>query len=203
MGIALSNGIPNLNPRNHRILNNIIRSNHDSGIASYIEGFNFTISGNIIADNGVAGINSKSSKSKIVHNIIFGNHQYGIIIFGTLNYITENTIQNHVYKELRGTGIRIDGTNNRVTRNNLLNNTRQAIQKIRGNLTEILNIRKQNNVWDGNYWGEPLYESQRISGLFIGIIHLKKGFSLEVFLFPCPTFDEHPAQEPYDIPGMS
>lgn len=199
-GIALSNGVPNINPRNHRILNNIIQNNHYPGIASYIEGFNFTISGNIIANNGDEGINAQCSKSKIVHNVISGNHRYGIIIFGTQNNITENTIQNHVYKALRGTGIRIDGTNNHITRNNLLNNTRHAVQKIRGNLSEILTIKNYNNVWDGNYWGEPLTEPVRISGLFIGIV---KGWPFDLFWLPCPTFDKHPAQEPYDIPGMT
>ena len=46
------------------------------------------------------------------------------------------------------------------------------------------------NEWNENYWGQPLDAPKRIIGRigYFGII-------------PWLNFDEHPAQEPYDIGG--
>ena len=214
-GIMCTNGpYPSLNPKGHIISNNIIRNNHDGGILAVIGALNFTISHNLIEGNGNFGIglaNHVTARNLIVHNIISGNDKYGILIDGTLNNITENTIQNHVHGKFRGMGISIIGVygshDNRITRNNLINNTIQAMQKKTGNLAEIFILLKLNNLWDGNYWGEPLSESVRIPGLFTGRWTIQrgtlKGISFNAFAFPWPAYDAHPAQEPFDIPGMS
>ncbi|DAC72114.1 MAG TPA: hypothetical protein DSN98_06915 [Thermoplasmata archaeon] len=214
-GILINNGPGHIiNPRGHNILNNIIRNNQYSGILAVIGGLNFTISGNTIEENGDSGIilaNNVTSGNIIIHNIITNNHRYGIIIDGTFNNITENTIQNHVYGKFRGTGIWIQGvfgsSDNRITRNNLINNTIQGFQKKTGSLADIFTLLKLNNVWDENYWGESLSEPVRISGLFIGWLSIHRGplrgMSFNVFLFPWPAYDAHPAQEPYDVPEMS
>ncbi len=213
-GVLIGNGPSHsLTPKGHNILNNIIRNNHDAGIHAVIGALNFTISGNIIEENGNSGIilaNNITARNLIVHNIITSNDKYGIIIDGTLNNITENTIQNHVHGKFRGTGIWIQGVygsyDNRITRNNLINNTIQGMQKKTGDLANIFTLLKLNNIWDENYWGEPLSEPIRIPGLFIGrwIIHrgTLEGLSFNAFLFPWPSYDAHPAQEPYDIPGL-
>jgi parallel beta-helix repeat protein len=213
-GIFIGNGPGHtINPKRHQILNNIIRNNHHAGIHGGIGGLNFTISGNIIEENGNSGIiisNYLTAGNLIIHNIITNNGKYGIILDGTFNTITENTIQNHVHGKFRGTGIWLIGVygsyDNRITRNNLLNNTIQGMQKKTGNLADLFTLLKLNNVWDENYWGESLSEPVRIPGLFIGwwSIHrgALRGISFNVFLFPWPAFDSHPAQEPYDIPSI-
>ena len=206
IGIFLANGLPNINPRGHRILNNIIQNNQNIGIISVIGGSNFTISGNIIAKNGGSGIalgGTINSKNNIVRNIVTDNNHYGIWVLGNLNYITENTVQNHKTPRLIlrfAAGITIQGKDNIITRNNLINNSRQqAYQKVDGiNRTEIFNIIKENNFWDGNYWGEPLTEPKRIVGRILINAFLNLGF----LWLPWTAYDKHPAQEPYDIPEM-
>jgi len=210
-GIMFTNGpYHSLNPKGHAIRNNIIRNNHDGGIIAVIGALNFTISGNIIKENGNFGIilsNNVTSGNQIFHNIITDNNRFGVVIDGTLNNITENTIQNHVHGKYRGTGISIQGVygsnDNRITRNNLINNTIQGMQKKSGNLVDIFTLLKLNNVWDENYWGESLSEPVQIPGLFIGRWVIQrgpiKGMSFNIFLFPWPAYDAHPAQEPYDI----
>lgn len=203
-GILLANGLPNINPRGHRILNNIIQNNQGMGIISVIGGSNFTISGNVIAKNGYCGITLSgtiNSKNNIVRNIITDNNHYGIWVLGNSNNLTENTVQNHKIPRLilrLAAGITVQGTDNIITRNNLINNSRQqAYQKVDGiNRTELFNIIKENNVWDENYWGEPLTEPKRIVGRILINAFLNLGF----LWLPWTTYDEHPAQEPYDIP---
>jgi hypothetical protein len=187
--------------------NNIIQNNQNIGIISVIGGSNFTIAGNIIAKNGGSGIalgGTINSKNNIVRNIVTDNNHYGIWVLGNLNYITENTVQNHKTPRLIlrfAAGITIQGKDNIITRNNLINNSRQqAYQKVDGiNRTEIFNIIKENNFWDGNYWGEPLTEPKRIVGRILINAFLNLGF----LWLPWTAYDEHPAKEPYDIPEMS
>lgn len=203
IGIALTNGPCYYQPRNHLIINNVIRSNRLIGVTSRIGIINSIISGNHITENGEYGIGLSgtiSSENTIIHNIISGNHNHGIIVVGTRNIIIENTVQNHTrLKGLRGIGIEIIGSNNSIIRNNLINNSRHAFQKeYAQNSADVGNKTKENNVWDANYWGQPLTEPKRINGR---VFYERRMFiSLSV---PWLAFDTHPAQEPYDIPEMS
>jgi len=201
-GIALTNGPGFYQPHHHLIINNIIRSNRLIGITSRIGIINSNISGNYITDNGEYGIGLSgtiSSENTIIHNIISGNHNHGIVLVGTRNTIVENTVQNHTrLMGLRGIGIEIIGSNNSIIRNNLINNSRHAFQKeYAQNSADVGNKTKENNVWDANYWGQLLAEPKRIDGR---VFYERRMFiSLSV---PWFAFDTHPAQEPYDIPSM-
>jgi hypothetical protein len=203
-GIALTN-LYNLNPHNLCILNNVIQNNRECGINSRCGVTNSTISGNVIAENGNCGIalsGTINSKNIIVGNIITGNHLIGIIVYGNFNNVTGNTVQNTQKNvEYCRAGISIEGMNNSITRNNLINNSRQAFQFNWGeSRTEISNMAKENNTWDGNYWGEPLTGPQRIAGR----IYLSGKHFSPIWLpwnwVPWIAYDSHPAQAPYTIP---
>jgi parallel beta-helix repeat protein len=183
---------------NHCILNNIIQNNWLGGILSSISVSNVTISGNDILTNGDYGIGlsgTPSTHNTIVQNIISGNGK-GIILLGNLNIITENTIQNSKrWMGLKGLGIKIIGINNSITRNNLINNSKHAYQEewvFNGD--DISNMTKEKNVWDANYWGEPLFEPK----LIYGRIYYEQRIFIDLWV-PWNTYDEHPAQEPYDF----
>lgn len=199
IGIALTNGPGYYKPHHHLIINNIIRSNRMIGITSRIGVTNCTISRNYITENGEYGIGLSgtiSSENTIIHNIISGNHNHGIVVVGTWNTIIENTVQNHTrMMGLKGIGIEIIGSNNSIIQNNLINNSRHAFQKeYAQNSDDVGNKTKENNVWDANYWGQPLTEPKRINGR---VFYERRMFiSLSV---PWLAYDTHPAQEPYDI----
>jgi parallel beta-helix repeat protein len=71
-----------------------------------------------------------------------------------------------------------------ITRNNFINNVNDAYFFV-DLCTQLLK-----NSWDNNYWGESRKVFVPIHGTFADI-------------FPLLAFDWHPAQEPYDIPGMN
>jgi parallel beta-helix repeat protein len=62
------------------------------------------------------------------------------------------------------------------------------------------------NVFDGNYWDKPRSEPYPIDGFFYvhGILlYLLRFLRINLFDYKnFQRFDMHPAQEPYDIPGM-
>ena len=202
IGIALTNGPCYYQPHHHLIINNIIQSNRLIGITSRIGITNCNISRNLITENGEYGIGLSgtiSSENTIIHNIISGNHNHGIVVIGTWNTIIENTVQNHKrMMGLKGIGIEIIGSNNSIIRNNLINNSRHAFQKeYAQNSADVGNLTKENNVWDANYWGQPLTEPKRIDGR---VFYERRMFiSLSV---PWLAYDTHPAQELYEIPSI-
>jgi parallel beta-helix repeat protein len=203
-GITTRDGV-----RNHRICNNIIQNNSASGIYGmggktgiYYSGLkNTTISGNYIAENDVGIFLSYACSNKILYNLITDNHGSGIDIIGILNNITTNTVQNHRKGIFQASGVLIIGINNSITKNNLLNNFIQARQEESGNFSEILNLRKEDNTWDSNYWGKPLMKPKRIFGHIYFYDWTVKFWPLFLLWIPWLTYDYHPAQEPYDIGG--
>jgi nitrous oxidase accessory protein len=202
VGLALTNSLEYMNPSGHYIRDNIVQNNQ-YGIDSYCGMANCIISDNYIADNRHIGIGLSgtiNSGNRIFYNIVTDNREIGIAVFGTENNITENLVSNHnkLFRGYTGAGISMSGVNNSITRNNLFNNSRHGFQfEWVDNLTEANNVRKQNNFWDANYWGEPLAEPQAINGrVFFQVLRFIR---LGV---PWTASDEHPAQEPYNIPGM-
>jgi parallel beta-helix repeat protein len=70
-----------------------------------------------------------------------------------------------------------------ITRNNFINNSNNAYFNV------ILFTQLLKNSWNSNYWGESKKVFVIIHGIFIYL--------------PLIAFDWHPAQVPYDVPGMS
>ena len=63
------------------------------------------------------------------------------------------------------------------------------------------------STWDGNYWDQPRSEPYAIGGFFMVSYILPSILQLfNIWVYDrCNyyQYDEHPAQQPYDIPGMT
>jgi len=128
-------------------------------------------------------------------NTIFGNYfennGIGLYAAGSGNTIIGNHFENN------GIGLRLSVASDTViNQNNFINNRKDT--------SFSLESRSQGNTWDSNYWGRPRILPKPL--LHIGILFwiIKPHYyrpGLPFFYFWL-AFDWHPAQEPYDIPGM-
>jgi len=201
---------------NTTICDNIITNNDWFGI--FIQGSNNNnISYNIISNNRLAGISGGFSKQIIIGNKITNNN-IGISLYaGSYCVIRHNNISsNNVY------GIQLDFvTNSSILQNNFFDNkgnalfVRSIIGELRIKLRHELFYKKyynniydpyytpwKKNTWDGNYWSRPRILPKPIFGS-IKITGFQFWFNDIPIPIDCVNFDWHPAQEPYDIPGMS
>lgn len=183
------------NSRNNDILNNMIIYNEDFGINFISSRFNQVLQNNISYNGGTG---------------CYGEFECGMLLdydgyhyFSGSNY---NIISGNIISRNNATGIIVfDSYHNFITKNNFINNFGGGgyPQRWWGNaFFDFIAIRFiclfHANTWNLNYWSDYTYEGQ-----FPKII---RG-ALELFLSEFPiiwiTFDWHPAQEPYDIPGMT
>ncbi len=162
-----------------------------------------TIIENIITDCSV-GITLWSnlslpftSNSNIISRNLFDSNEVAMQIIANNTLITRNTISNHTsIDNLIIPALSLEGRNNTITCNNFINNIRDANNWLYiFSLSDIFTIRKNKNVWDGNYWGRP-----RLLPKFIfSYIRYERGFPDPAIPLPFFSFDWHPAKEPYDI----
>jgi parallel beta-helix repeat protein len=139
---------------------------------------NNNISRNTIKSNGLGIMLYKGPiNTKIFENNIIDNSEFGIMISNAVN--TE------------------------ITRNNFINNYKNAHFTAASLRFSQFLISKQS--WNQNYWGEPKKLPVIIPGSLSIEIFPRVPISLnfEHFNFPLIAFDKNPAQEPYDIPGVS
>jgi len=175
------------------------------GVALF-DGFFSTIIGNTFT-NCLMGIflvsftmvlRSSTSNYNIISGNLFDNNTYGMLIWANNTLISRNTISNHSFKYNLYTypALDLEGCNNIITCNNFINNIRDAKNvKYVFSFQDIFKIGKNNNVWDGNYWGEPRSKPKTI----IGHLNYNRGRPKPMFIIPWFNFDMNPAQEPYDI----
>jgi parallel beta-helix repeat protein len=189
-----------------------------SGILLYISS-NTTITNNVISDCSGHGIdidglwdpyrimnyrNPVPKNNIISHNTILSN-RWGIELnSGPVNTkISDNNITgNHEI------GIQIfQASKTEITRNNFIDNSENAYFDV---VCVIRYPKFRQNSWNNNYWGEPKKTPVRINGDFyflpfprIPIDIVFQRFSLTQYKLSWIAFDWHPAQEPYDIPGMN
>ena len=128
-------------------------------------------------------------------------NRVGIVIDGdrtTNDKILENNVTSNEIGILLGSVIRSE-----ITRNNIIGNNISAWID-----TEQL-LFYLTNSWHDNYWGEPKQSSVPIRGrfwFFICLTGIGETSHATVFFlgtYPVIAFDRNPAQEPYDIPGMT
>ena len=180
------------------VYNNIIEDNHifnnNEGIfLSYA--FNSEIKRNIISNNKWQGIyiTRYSNKNFVSNNKIEFNEQAGVDIIGNDNTIKRNTIINNKW------GVDTEYSyGNEIIENNIYNFEIAPSEKY----SLLYYLFKGANVWDGNYWGEPLQQPIKIPvkcyfGFFLGYLGLI--FGDEPLFIMLYLYDSNPAQEPYDI----
>ncbi len=125
-----------------------------------------------------------ASMNTLSHNTIIDCPTGITIYYGSLNTIKRNSIQ----KSYTGINVQPAGVRNTVRENNFMENSCNAF------FDESIH-----NQWQNNYWGGPRYLPYIIHGYLISNIVIFYFF----FNIPWINFDWHPAQEPYNIPGMS
>lgn len=141
-------------------------------------------------------------KNNIISQNTIKENRWGIELGDAINTkITDNNILDN--SEI---GIRIGASNTEITRNNFIGNTLNAYFM---SVCVVRYPRYLFNSWDGNYWGEPKKLPVSIPGelWFMPFPRLPisisfPNFSLTQWELKWMVFDKHPAQEPYDIPGM-
>jgi parallel beta-helix repeat protein len=156
--------------------------------------FNILINNTIRNVTGYLGagilIDMNSLNSIIYNNI--SDCGYGIYVGSQFNRIVRNNLYHNHY-----IGIYCQDTRNIIKENNFIKNTLNADFSI--NL--VLNFFGTRNIWRGNYWddnkGHKIYP---IKGHWYTWVGWPYG---DEIVLPWVNFDWHPAQEPYDIPGMS
>lgn len=160
----------------NKIINNTI-SHSRNGIVLREPSNNNIVRGNEISDCTYGILVWGGENNLIEGNTVKNCDKIGIDIAGDDNTIQYNTVQNNPL------GIYLRRPGNTISNNNFINNDVHAIG------THGKFIWMISNRWNGNYWGKG-----RI---------LPYPILSSVFIFPCLQFDWRPAQEPYDISGLS
>ncbi len=174
---------------------------------------NVMVTGNRLLNCSYSGISSGGSKITIRNNNFIGN--YIGLEAGSGNNITENIfigndkglevysgntiLRNHIEKS-RIALILSDASNTKINQNNFINNTKDAT------FSEL--SRSHGNNWDNNYWDDEFFPFgyKFIFGTVqTRIPRIWQTFPGETLYYWIRwiNLDRNPAQEPYDIPGMS
>jgi parallel beta-helix repeat protein len=159
------------------ITDNILDSNKEYGIfLTHSSGTNVSL--NTVSNSFFSGIYFDTSNYNIVlWNTISSNKNSGICVsYSNDITILSNTIEKNCIKQRYiGSIILYESSSNTIQKNNFLHNVEDAF--FEGG---------SSNNWNGNYWDRPRLFPKLIGGFF-----------------PNYNFDWHPAQKPYDIPGIS
>jgi parallel beta-helix repeat protein len=196
------------------ITGNIICFNIFYGIWAGYEGSSNVIMGNTLFENSCGIQLEGSSKVDIIDNVIYSNKYDGVLFYNTVSNCTitgniisnndrginiygfspNNLIRRNTFQNNNLTGVLINwySDNNRIEENNFIGNRKNGRDEC-----------NHGNVWLDNYWDDwiGLKFHGPICQKFPKIIRL--GGFIRIFTrSPFLVCDWHPAQEPYDIPGM-
>jgi parallel beta-helix repeat protein len=176
---------------------NVVRKNvfinNSQGIFAWVE-WNNTIEENMIYQC-TTGISVGSAVNTIVSLNHLSENEFGVVVYGSYNttVFQNNFTANNISVVTMGTSA------DAIRQNNFFNNNWSALSSqrilMRIRLVNLyLGVPLHRNVWDGNYWDEPRSSPYMIPSVFVRTFYV-----INIGL----QFDWHPAQEPYDIPGMS
>jgi len=217
-GIWIHGGGDPYNTKNV-VQGNIISYNGGRGIFTTFSNIHKTkIIANRIFNNGGGGIEiaSESSYDEICYNEIYSNEEYGISCGRGSPVANVLICNNKIYLNV-GYGIYLNGfiwgrlENFTISKNHIESNSVDGIRMRWTNASKItqnniyhntINAYFSNsfrNTWDENYWGT----SKRVK-MIIGFFRPFDWVPafLTLIVVPMFNFDWHPAQEPYDIPGV-
>jgi parallel beta-helix repeat protein len=196
----------------NEIIKNTISENRYSGVSLSTENNQTKISQNIIRNQSQNGICMSGGSNNIATGNILEKNGRGVTICsGSHNAIIGNHIVGNKF------GVIIDeSSTNSIESNNIYNNTLNAF--VVGFLWMFLAHRLLTNdrwfgqTWDENYWGSPYRNPKPIlyglalivpTLLRFYIVHNLDQLFIPVVFLPFSRFERNPAQEPFDIPGMS
>jgi parallel beta-helix repeat protein len=187
-------GIFNYGCINSKIYKNIIMDNNEIGI-QIGAGQNDSYTQNIIKNNSI-GISSEGYSPQIIENNTIEDNENGIMLMvwsqNTIRYnnFINNEIDANIYTTAHGIPYHLS-----------------ELIISRFFIPLLLKTKWHGNHWDGNYWDEWKKIAPRpIIGIVKLIITIPRGsdnyLNIPLGTYPNIKFDWHPAQEPYDIPGM-
>lgn len=173
------------------------------------------VSHNHISSNIYAGISttSYSNSNMITFNQIIDNDRFGI----ALNYGINTTVHRNNITGNRGGVYILNSNKNSITENNIYRNgIINAWMDTDVIIVVLTRTRPLQNTWDANYWGRSRQLPKPIFIYsFLLLVSMLLSMTLQLprlfrdgsfFLIPLGfflvKFDWHPADEPYDIPGM-
>ena len=165
---------------------------------------------NVLSNNHIEHVYDTGIELRDSHdNLISGNTITGVIWvrgFG-INLIdsSNNVIKQNEISQL-ACCVDINELSTIVTNNQILqNNFLRYYLRMSGGYFEYDYYRfqgRRGNTFDENYWSHPRFAPKYILGWtrLFGVTSGSYRFNIRIIL---PMFDLHPAQEPYDIPGMT
>ncbi len=197
-----------------------IQNLHIGAVGFFIAGNNITISDNIITKCWYGIYIQHNSQIEIFNNVFFNNTDSGIaLLYGSCSIHDNVFVSNqkgidgegglvsidHNQFEENDLGIDTTGFRAEIQRNNFIkNNLHVNLSIVMSPLTTPLQFYHKIH-WNKNYWDDWNRTNPRpIQGSFVfyigNIIWLC--FPLVLFSIPINQYDWHPAQEPYNMPGM-
>ena len=163
---------------------------HGIAIMAYSPVSSFVIIGNVITECRDSGISFDGHDHQNVSFNRISKCKMGIEFGADNTSVYGNDIENC------SLGIRCGGVRNIFTKNNFKNYSRI------GFWFQKYLLWPWKNKWIGNYWDTWKGSGPKTILGFIVFEWYGEWINF-IFLFPWVEFDWHPAQEPYDIPGMS
>ncbi|MBN1861047.1 MAG: right-handed parallel beta-helix repeat-containing protein [Candidatus Thermoplasmatota archaeon] len=175
----------------NRIVNNTFTYNDVTGISMGGDFIHYdryeTIADNVITKNSYGIDTAGTTDSLIIRNTITDNSYNGMDLDDTINcVISWNLIRNH-----GKWGILSEFSSNNTFQHNTLIKAGYGLAYYTNHGTP--------DTWYQNYWGR----SRILPKLIFGNRMFNEDDDDHAFCLPWVMIDWHPAQEPYDIPGMS
>jgi len=169
----------------NNIYDNLIENNK-WGIYLYLAFHNNFIQNNMVIKNRDGISLDGVYDNTVQNNSVFINGVGILLIGGARTLIIRNNItqNSHIVRFTGGVFI-VDSSGNNIIQNNFVRNIPQATFL-------CTKAEASSNQWLGNYWGKHMIFPKLILG------RIGNFFTV----IPWIQFDFHPAQVPYDVPGM-
>jgi len=182
------------NCQNNLIKENSIIDNLGHYISNGVELYNSSnneISDNLIRHSTINILLHWSCENTINNNLIENPLGQGIYVFFMSHY---NIISNNTFDN---SSIEIEANGNKIICNNFVNYPRYAYFVVHN---QFFTPQFNYNKFDRNYWDNWIGLKYTSFSKFPKVI---VGSFDRIIRIPVFAFDWHPAQEPYDIPGVS
>ncbi|MBN2600149.1 MAG: right-handed parallel beta-helix repeat-containing protein [Candidatus Thermoplasmatota archaeon] len=167
------------------------------GIFTKDNSYQIEISNNVFLQNQYYGLYLQCAACSIHDNYFISNREFALDVMGG----TREVSIDHNHFEGNDVSIWIRSSRVNISRNNFIDNEEDIMLRWEATLFALPFVLYRTPIFNQNYWddwgtGEP----RQIDGYFVLWVSTPY-WSVPVFSYPIKQFDEHPAQEPYNIGG--